>query len=214
MATKAIADPPAAAGRPTARERLLAAANELFYEEGIHVVGIDRVIERAGVAKATLYSAYGNKDGLISAYLAGRHEIRRRRVTAAVGRHEAPREKLLAVFDALGEAFADPKYRGCAFLNASAEVGPDSPVIQATDTYRGWVRSVFTDLSRAAGAPDPEQLASRLVLLYDGAGVAARMDRDPGAAAKAKTVAALLIDAALTDAALTDPALTDPAATG
>lgn len=196
MATRAIADRPAAAGRPTARERLLAAANELFYEEGIHVVGIDRVIERAGVAKATLYSAYGNKDGLITAYLAGRHEIRRRRVTAAVGRHDAPREKLLAVFDALGEAFAEPNYRGCAFLNASAEVGPDSPVMQATDTYRGWVRSLFTDLAQDAGAPEPEQLASRLVLLYDGAGVAARMDRDPGAADMAKTVAATLIDAA------------------
>ncbi|MEU3463451.1 TetR/AcrR family transcriptional regulator [Streptomyces sp. NPDC006733] len=203
MATKAIADPPAAAGRPTARERLLAAANELFYEEGIHVVGIDRVIERAGVAKATLYSAYGNKDGLISAYLAGRHEIRRRRVTTAVARHDAPREKLLAVFDALGEAFADPNYRGCAFLNASAESSPDSPAVQAADAIRSWVRTLFTDLARDAGVPDPEQLAARLVLLYDGAGVVARMDRDPGAAATAKTVAALLIDAALAGAAAT-----------
>ncbi|MDJ0347262.1 TetR/AcrR family transcriptional regulator [Streptomyces sp. H10-C2] len=203
MATKTTADRPATPGRPTARERLLAAANELFYEEGIHVVGIDRVIERAGVAKATLYSAYGNKDGLISAYLAGRHEIRRRRVTAAVARHDVPREQLLAIFDALGEAFAEPTYRGCAFLNASAEVGPDSPVIRATDEYRGWVRSLFTDLARAAGAADPEQLASQLVLLYDGAGVSARMDRDPGAAVVARTVATALIDAALADAAAT-----------
>jgi len=190
MATNATAE------RPTARERLLAAANELFYEEGVHVVGIDRVIERAGVAKATLYSAYGNKDGLISAYLAGRHEIRRRRLTEAAARHEEPREQLLGIFDALGETFADPEYRGCAFLNASAEAGPDSSIIQATNTSRAWLRSLFTDLAETAGATDPGQLAGQLVLLYDGAGVSARLDRDLGAAATARTVAAVLIDAA------------------
>ncbi len=195
MATNATAE------RPTARERLLAAANELFYEEGVHVVGIDRVIERAGVAKATLYSAYGNKDGLISAYLAGRHEARRRRLTEAVARHGEPREQLLGIFDALGEAFAEPDYRGCAFLNASAEAGPDSPIVQATDAIRAWLRSLFTELAEAAGAADPAELAGQLVLLYDGAGVSARMDRDPAAAAIARTVAATLIDAATAGAA-------------
>ncbi|MFC1420516.1 TetR/AcrR family transcriptional regulator [Streptacidiphilus cavernicola] len=188
----------ATAKRITARERLLAAANDLFYEEGVHVVGIDRVIERAGVAKATLYSAFGSKDALIGAYLDGRHEIRRRRVTEAVARHQDPRARLLAVFDALGEAFAEPGYRGCAFLNASAEAGPDSLIVQATDTYRGWIRSLFTELAAAAGAADPDQLADQLVLLYDGAGVSARMDRNLAAAATARAVAAVMLDLAVT----------------
>ncbi|MFC1408107.1 TetR/AcrR family transcriptional regulator [Streptacidiphilus sp. N1-12] len=190
MATRTTAE------RPTARERLLTAANELFYEEGVHTVGIDRVIERAGVAKATLYSAYGSKDELIRAYLSVRHELRRRRLTEAVARHDTPREQLLAVFDALGEAFAEPGYRGCAFANASAEARPDSSITEVSDDVRRWVRELFTDLGTAAGAADPAQLAQQLVVLYDGAGLKARMDRDPGAAATARGIAALLIDAA------------------
>ena len=88
----------ASAVRPSARERLLAAANELFYAEGVHTVGIDRVIEKAGVAKASLYNTFGSKDELVRAYL----EIRRagvvRRITQAVERYDTPRERLLAVF--------------------------------------------------------------------------------------------------------------------
>src|SRR4051794_15458573 len=107
--------------RATARERLLAAADELFYEEGVHTVGIDRVIERAGVAKATLYNAFGSKDELIRAYLTRRHHTRQERLTRKLERYDTPRERLLGVFDALGELFAEPGFRGCAFHNASAE---------------------------------------------------------------------------------------------
>src|SRR6476646_2870532 len=104
----------------SAHDRLLAAANELFYEEGVHTVGIDRVIERAGVAKASLYSAFGSKDGLVRAYLLARHALWRDRVTQALTRATTPRERLLGVFDALGELVAEPEFRGCAFINASA----------------------------------------------------------------------------------------------
>src|ERR1700760_2809534 len=111
------------ARRPSARERLLDAADELFYEEGIHIVGIDRVIERAGVAKASLYSTFGSKDELVRAYLAGRAEARHQRIARHLARHTAPRDRVLAIFDALDEAIQTPGYRGCAFVNASAE-GP------------------------------------------------------------------------------------------
>ena len=181
----------------SARERLLAAANELFYEEGVHTVGIDRVIERAGVAKASLYNVFGSKDELIRAYLARRHERRRARITAALERYTTPRERLLGVFDVLGEALMEPGFRGCAFVNASAESQPGSGVEQVSDEMRAWVRSLFTDLAAAAGAPDPAGLAAQLVLLYDGASVGARMDRNPGTAAAARTVAAALIAAAI-----------------
>jgi AcrR family transcriptional regulator len=181
-----------------ARERLLAAANELFYDEGVHTVGIDRVIERAGVAKATLYSTFGSKEELIRAYLHGRHIARRDRMMADLQRFSSPRERLLGVFDVLGESFADKGYRGCPFLNASAEAPPGSSIIAVTDEYRGWVRSLLTDLARDAGARDPDALARALHLLYDGASVSARMDRDPGAAAAAREVAVVLVDAATT----------------
>lgn len=191
--------------RMSARERLLAAADELFYEEGVHTVGIDRVIERAGVAKATLYSAFGSKDELIRAYLQARHAARRERTTRKLARYHAPRERLLGMFDVLGESFAEPGFRGCAFVNASAEARPGSAVEEVSDESRAWVRSLFTELGRAAGVADPGQLARQLTLLYDGATVSARMDRDPAAAAAARTVAAALVDAALADAALAAP---------
>src|SRR6201994_1128205 len=125
--------PTKAPDRIPARERLLAAADELFYEEGVHSVGIDRVIERAGVAKATLYSAFGSKDELIRAYLIGRHVVRREQITEAIARYETPRQKLLGVFDVLGESFLAPNYHGCAFLNASAEARPGSAIEEAVD---------------------------------------------------------------------------------
>jgi len=184
------------ATRSSARDRLLAAADELFYEEGVHTVGIDRVIAHAGVAKATLYNAFGSKDELIRAYLNGRHAVRRDRITAGIARHKTPRARLLGVFDVLAESVADPNYHGCAFVNAGAEAQAGSPIEEAVDEYRGWVRSLFTELARDAGAARPEQLGRALHLLYDGAAVSARMDRDPNAASAARAVAATLLDAA------------------
>ena len=101
--------------RRPARERLLAAADELFYEGGTHAVGIDRVIERAGVAKASLYDNFGSKEELIRAYLEARHEARKARITARLERYATARERLLGVFDALADVMAQPSFRGCAF---------------------------------------------------------------------------------------------------
>src|ERR1043165_8845319 len=113
----------AGASRASARERLLAAADELFYKEGVRTVGIDRVIEHAGVAKASLYTSFGSKEELVRAYLQLRVEGRVRRITQRIATVEDPRARILGVFDVLAEAVADPSYRGCAFINASAE-GP------------------------------------------------------------------------------------------
>ena len=183
--------------RPSARERLLAAANELFYNEGVHTVGIDRVIEQAGVAKASLYNTFGSKDELVRAYLQTRHDSVARRIMAAVDRYDTPRERLLAVFEGQGELFAQPNYRGCAFARASAESHPGDPAERAAEGYRRWVRDLLIKLATEAGVPEPEVLARQLHLLYDGSGQAARLDRDPGAAAAARAAAATLLDAAL-----------------
>ncbi|HEV8174915.1 MAG TPA: TetR/AcrR family transcriptional regulator [Actinoplanes sp.] len=182
--------------KPSARDRLLSAADELFYAEGVHTVGIDRIIERAGVAKASLYSAFGSKDELVRAYLQGRHEARQARILSGLERFETPRDRLLGVFDVLAEATATPGFRGCAFYNASAESPAGSVVEQVCDNNRAWLRGLLVELARDAGAKDPEALAAQLVILYDGTLVGARMDRSPGAAATARATAAALLDAA------------------
>jgi AcrR family transcriptional regulator len=181
----------------SARERLLAAASELFYAEGVHTVGIDRVIERAGVAKASLYSTFGSKEELVSAYLEARSAARKERITAQIAKHTDPKKRLLAVFDLLGEISADRKFRGCAFVNASAE-GPGGPerVRKPACEYRAWMRNLLVELAREYGAADPEQLGGKLVVLYDGAMIGASMDGDPHRAAEAREIAEQLVDAA------------------
>ena len=179
-----------------ARERLLAAADRLFYEEGVNTVGIDRVIEEAGVAKATLYSTFGSKEGLVVAYLRGRLERRQQRTTQTLAKIRSPRERILAVFDVLDSFIREPGYNGCAFMNASAESHPGSAVQQAADESRAWTLSLFVELAREIGVVDPQALALQLRLLYDGVLVSSRMDRDPEAALTAKATAATLVDAA------------------
>ena len=181
--------------RASARDRLLAAADELFYEEGIHTVGIDRVIEKAGVAKASLYSTFGSKDELIRAYLNGRHQRRSEHLTRRLAAYGNPRDRLLAYSTSRvicrGAGLSRLRLR-----QRHREVAPGSAAEQATLEYRGWMRNLFTDLARDAGAPDPAGLATQLMLLYDGANIAARIDRNPAAAADARAVAATLLDVA------------------
>jgi len=182
----------------SARDRLLAAANELFYSEGVHSVGIDRVIERAGVAKASLYSSFGSKDELVRAYLAARAERRQQRISERLARETEPRAKILAVYDVLGEFTAQPEYRGCAFVNASAEMPHgESKLTAVCASSRGWIRALFTSLAHDAGASDAAALAGQLVLLYDGAMISASMDHDPSANERARATAATLLDISL-----------------
>ena len=184
----------------TAKQRLLQAADELFYSEGIHAVGIDRVIAHAGVAKGSLYYSFAGKDDLVRGYLTGRHGKWADLVSAGIEAHTDPRERILAVYDVLGALFAEPGYRGCAFMNALAEAAPDSVEAQAATTFRAWVRTLFLGLAADADAEDPKQLAESLVVLYDGAVATAQMDKAPQAAQTARHLADLVLDAASTRA--------------
>jgi AcrR family transcriptional regulator len=186
----------AAVGR-SARERLLASATELFDAQGVQTVGIDRIIEHAGVAKASLYNLFGNKEGLVRAYLAARHDGTTERLMAAIERHRSPRKRLLAVFEAQGELFRERDFRGCAFVAATAEAPRGGLIEQAADDYRTQIRALFTELAGQAGASDPRKLARQLQVIYDGAGLAARMDRDPSIATTARAAAETLLDASL-----------------
>jgi len=185
-----------AIGNRPARDRLLDAASELFYEHGVHTVGIDTIIERAGVAKATLYSAFGSKEELVRAYLQARHASRRATVLAEMALHDDPRRKLLALFDVLVTTVNQPEFRGCAFANASAESGPDSAAAEVTRQARGWLLEVMAEQATELGVADPAGLARQLTLLYDGALVQSRLDRGPAAATAAKAAAQVFIDAA------------------
>ena len=189
---------PNASERLSARDRLLAAADELFYSEGVHVVGIDRIVERAGVAKASLYSTFGSKEELVRAYLDKHFRNRQRSIERILAAHKTPREKLLGVFAEFEVALAGSEFRGCRFIMASAEARADDASEVVAEEYRSWLLTLFTDLVRAAGARDAKRLGRQLALLYDGAAVAARMDHDRrGAASAMRSAVGALLDAAI-----------------
>jgi len=198
MAAKTTTQPEgSAAVKRSPRERLLDAANELFYAEGVQSVGIDRVIEKAGVAKASLYSTFGSKEELVCAYLEERHERTLGRLRAAADKVEDPIEKLLAVFDAQAQLFQRTDFRGCAFTAAAAEAQAGSRIETAARSFRADVHTLFKDLAQSAGAPDPEQLASQLQLIYDGSGAAAKASGNDSIAVPARAAARALITSAL-----------------
>lgn len=182
--------------RLSARDRLLAAADELFYAEGVHVVGVDRIVERAGVTKASLYNTFGSKDELVRAYLERHFLARQSRIARILASYTTPRERLLAVFAEVEGLLAGSAFRGCRFISAAAESRPGEAGEVVAEKYRAWLWSLFTDLAEAVGAKDSKQLGRQLFLLYDGAVVAARMDQDRDAAAKAvRSAVEALLDA-------------------
>jgi AcrR family transcriptional regulator len=189
---------PETSPRLSARDRLLAAADELFYAEGVHVVGVDRIVERAGVTKASLYNTFGSKDELVRAYLQRHFRRRQARVERILAEHNTPRERLLAVFSEVEDLLAGSAFRGCRFISAAAESRPGEAGEIVAEEYRAWLWSLFTDLAEAAGAKDARQVGRQLFLLYDGVAVAARMDQDRDAAAKAvRSAVEALLDAAI-----------------
>ncbi|RFU19202.1 TetR/AcrR family transcriptional regulator [Geodermatophilus marinus] len=161
--------PPTAATRP-ARERLLAAAAELFYESGIAATGVDAVLRRAGVSPATMYAHFAGKDALVAAYLERRHDQWRAVWDEILAERSDPRDRLLSVFDAVARfrARSDSR-RGCGFLAAAAELPPAHPGRHWLAADTALLTGRLADLARDAGAPRPADLAAELLLLYDGA---------------------------------------------
>jgi AcrR family transcriptional regulator len=181
------------------KEHLLDTALRLFYERGFHATGIDAILAEAGVAKMTLYKYFKSKDDLIVAAL----ELRDRRWMAWFTeelrrRGRTPRQRLLAVFDVLGEWFGGDEFRGCLFINAASEYcGLDPRIGDLAARHKRLVRDELRSLAEAAGAGRPDRLADQVALLVEGAIVMALMDRSPGWAATAEAAALTLIDAAI-----------------
>jgi AcrR family transcriptional regulator len=170
------------AGRPprsrpsAARERILATADRLFYDEGIRAVGIERVVAESGVTRVTLYRHFPSKDDLVAAYLEARAERDRTRITAAVGAHHGdPRA-------ALHEIAADTLahcYRGCPFVNAAAEHAATHRTRTIAAAHRTWIAEFTERLLRELGHPRPARTARLLLMLRTGAVVAGSLEGGP-----------------------------------
>ncbi|GAB2845228.1 TetR/AcrR family transcriptional regulator [Actinocorallia aurea] len=159
---------------PDARTRILATATRLFYAEGVHTVGIDRIIAEAAVAKATFYHHFKSKDALVCAYLAEQYGLQRAGLTALPGQGRA---KIEDVFARIAEVSSQPGFRGCPFLNAAAEFAdPAHPVRAIVGDYRAWFASFMAALLAEEGHRDPEGGGRLLLLLRDAAAVGGALD--------------------------------------
>jgi AcrR family transcriptional regulator len=173
--------------KPTMNERILETADRLFYLRGIRAVGVDTIAAEIGISKRTLYNHFPSKDELIAAYL-------ERRFTRAPASDKPPVEQILGTFDRLERGFAAKGFRGCPFVNAVAELGPeDQSVRKIAIAFKESRRVWFRDLLRQLGVADPEGLATQLTLLVDGSIAQDLVRNDPSMARAAKDAAKVLL---------------------
>jgi AcrR family transcriptional regulator len=157
--------------RPSeARLRLLNTATRIFYAEGIHSVGVDRIIAEAKVTRATFYRHFPGKEDLVLTYLHEVHKMDRSAVHAAIAANPSPADALLAIADSIAQSIRSPGFRGCAFLNAAAEY-PDAhhPVHQQIIAHRQWFLDTLTTLMAGVHKETADPAARHFVMLRDGA---------------------------------------------
>lgn len=180
----------------TDRERVVEAADRLFYARGVQSVGMDAVRTEAGVPLKRLYAAFGSKDDLVVAVLEHRSRTWDEGVARASTGARTPRERLLAVYDFLDGWFRSDDFRGCAFVNAYGELGGVSPAVaQAVRSQKLSFARYVDDLVAALGAD--RSLAAQLVLLAEGAQTTAAITGADHVADHARAAAEVLIDAAV-----------------
>jgi AcrR family transcriptional regulator len=184
-----------------ADERILQTAYDLFARRGIRDVGVDEIVERAGVARATFYRHYRSKDELALAFLSRREQ----RWTFGAVEAEASRrgktaeEQLLAIFDVFDEWFRRPDFEGCSFINIMLEhPDPADPVHRACTSYLAGIRHFLEDLARRAGITEAEDFAREWHIMMKGSIVAAA-EGDSDAARRAQKIARLVLEQATRD---------------
>ncbi|MEU9504837.1 TetR/AcrR family transcriptional regulator [Micromonospora sp. NPDC048170] len=178
----------------TGEERLLDAADTLFYERGIQAVGMDAIRTASGVSLKRTYQLYPSKEHLVEAVLRRRDRAVRDGIEAYTSARATPTERVLAVFDYLHDWFGQPDYRGCAFINSFAELGGSSPnVVEIVRTHKRAFADHLAALVAAAGRPP--QLAAQLTLLANGAMVTAAIAGSAEPAREARAAASRLLDA-------------------
>jgi AcrR family transcriptional regulator len=162
--------PTLTAQRAPAKGRILDVANELFYEDGIHNVGVDRIIAASSVTKATFYKHYRAKDILIVEYITSRHEREKSQLSLLIANAPDAETALQDFVAAIATEIASPGFRGCPFINAAAEFpDADHPVRRVVTTHREWYVETLADLLRAMNHPVPGDGADELLLARDGA---------------------------------------------
>lgn len=168
--------------RPSkARARLLGTASELFYAEGIHEVGVDRILSEAGVTRSTFYRHFPGKEDLVLSYVRTLDAAVRVQVEAASA-NDRPRSLIDALIDEHTGQICRPGFRGCPFINAAAEYpDPASPVRRAIEEHRAWMLGIATEAFRRSGHRNPDRAARRFILLRDGAMVSGYLN-DPDTA--------------------------------
>jgi AcrR family transcriptional regulator len=183
----------------TAQEQLLDAAQDLFYREGIRAIGVDAVVERAGVNKMSLYRQFSSKDELVVAYLDRMDEGFRRRVEASFAKHpDDPAKQLVQGIEDLVRRASAPDYRGCPFVNVACEFSdPAHPARQVVARNKQYLMRRLFEIATAAGASNAAELADSLALLVDGI-YATSQTYGPGSGPMlaAPRVAALAVEAA------------------
>jgi len=179
----------------SARERILASAYELFARNGVRAVGVDEVIKRAKVAKATLYRHFASKDDLVLAFLQQREQVWTRDWVEAEARRRGgtPEEQLLAIFDLFDEWFQRDDFEGCSFINIMLEINDRTTTIgNASAAHLANIRSIIRSLAEEAGLREPDQFAHSWHILMKGSIVAAG-EGDRSAAKRAQAMGRLLI---------------------
>ncbi|MBE1296272.1 TetR/AcrR family transcriptional regulator [Phycobacter azelaicus] len=186
--------------RPNKRDELVRKALDVFYRNGFHATGMDKLVAETGVSKTSMYKHFRTKEELILAVLRLRDENFRnwlyRRIEELA---DTPEGQLLALFDALSEWFERPEFRGCMFIKASAEFQEvNHPIHAQSAAHKQFLQDHFVGLAADAGAEEPLNLARQLLLLKEGAIVSAVMARGGGLAgdpaADAKAAARKLIE--------------------
>jgi AcrR family transcriptional regulator len=171
-------------------DRILEAADRLFYRKGIRAVGVDAVAAEAGISKRSLYDTFPSKDALVAAYL-------RQRMLPLPASREPPAQQVLALFDQLQTRFAKGDFRGCAFVNAVTELAEDCATARAIAMqYKQARRQHIATLLTQAGAADADTLASQIALLMEGAIATMLVGDDPAVAMQARGAATTLMRAA------------------
>jgi AcrR family transcriptional regulator len=153
-----------------ARTRLLATAGQIFYSEGIHSIGVDRIIGEAGVTRATFYRHFPAKDDLVVAYLADAHRAEKAQVDAAIAANRPPADTIRGIAEGIAKYIQSRGFRGCAFLNAVAEYpNPGHPVHRAVIEHRQWFLDTINSLFARIDLTTAEASARHFVMLRDGA---------------------------------------------
>ena len=174
----------------------MTAADRLFYGRGIQSVGMDEIRETAGISLKRMYALFPSKESILAEVLRRRNEQWTTGILQTAGRVETPREKILSIFDFLGDWFADDDFRGCAFINSFGELGATAPLVaDAARAHKIGFQRYVAGLADDAGAPPT--LAPQIALLAEGAQTTAAISGSPDAATDAKAAAATLLDAAL-----------------